>query len=103
MLPEQIKCSYKSILAFKVIQIKGNMGFESALVTFGEGLRLSLEIRCKGISSDAMVKHQANGHGATCSNFHSCSSFVFFSRAALVQGIQEGRNGTKKANEINTC
>jgi len=61
-----------------------------------------MNVQCRGISSDPIVKHQTKGHGATCSNSHSCSSFVFFPKSVLLECSQEGRNRVKKANEINT-
>lgn len=52
-------------------------------------------VQCKGISSDAMVKHQSNGCGATCSNSHAVAALYFFSKTVLIQGSQEWRKSQK--------
>lgn len=100
---EKKKHSYKSVLAFRTIQIKGNIGFESfGQNCSGEGLLLHLEmlfynvhVQCKGISSDAMVKHQTHGCGATCSDCQSCYSFVFFFQNCTDPGL----TGREKQSE----
>lgn len=77
-------------------------------VCSGEGLLLCVEmlfydmyVQCKGISSDAMVKHQSNGCGATCSNSHAVAALYFFPKPYWCGARRNGER-VKKTNEINT-
>lgn len=50
-----------------------------------------------------MVEHQTNGCGATCSNSHSCSSFIFFQNCTDPGFTGREKQRKKKIKEINTC
>lgn len=97
--------SYKSILPFSITQIErgawdlkelwshlqqGGIAslLRSAILQYAQVVQMHL-------TSNAMLKHEISGHGATCSNSHNCSSFVFFSKT-----VQKVRNRAKKKRQI---